>query len=53
MELIGKYLDRFDENFPLFMVRGMDDEEIKALIQKCLDEGIPYHPEDSDPNILY
>ncbi|MCM1236930.1 MAG: hypothetical protein NC489_43195 [Ruminococcus flavefaciens] len=52
-ELLEKYVDRFNENFPLFMVMNMGDEEVEALIQKCLDDGTPYHPDDSDPETLY
>lgn len=52
-ELLIKYVERFNENFPLFMVMGMEDEEVDALIQKCLDEGTPYRPDDSGPDTVY
>ena len=40
-ELIQKYLERFNESFPLFMVMGMEDAEVEALIRDCLDKGTP------------
>jgi len=40
-ELLLKYVDEFDENFPVFLFRSEDEDEIKATIQKCLDDGIP------------
>lgn len=45
--LIKKYVERFDENFPLFMLGSMSDDEIKALIEDCLAKGEPYRPEDN------
>ena len=35
-ELIQKYLERFNESFPLFMVMGMEDAEVESL-----DPGLP------------
>ena len=52
-ELIQEYFERFSENFPLFMVMGMEDEKIEALIRDCLDTGTPYHPDDTDHTTLY
>lgn len=48
-ELLIKYADKFNENFPLFVVRDLSEKEIKDIIQKCLDENKPYEIEtDSD-----
>ena len=52
-ELIQKYLGCFDENFPLFSLMGMDDEEIEAIIQDCLDKGTPYKPPELKEKDLY
>lgn len=52
-DLIEKYVDKFHENFPMFMVMGLDDTEIEAIIQNCLDTGVPYQPSDSDGERLY
>jgi len=52
-ELIQKYLERFNENFPLFALMGVDDKEIEAIIQECLDKGTPYKPPDLNEKDLY
>ncbi len=52
-ELIQKYLERFNESFPLYMVMGMEDEEVEEQIKDCLDRNTPYCPKDSDAGILY
>lgn len=41
-EYLQKYVDTFDENFPMFAFMGIDEKEIIAEIQKCLDKGKPY-----------
>lgn len=41
-ELLFKYADAFDENFPMYLFRTVDEKEINAIIQKCLDDGVPY-----------
>ena len=49
-ELLEKYQDRFDESFPLMLFMGVDEEEIKAKIEECLESDEPYEapeiPED-------
>lgn len=52
-ELIEQYAEKFNENFPLFALMGMDDEEVEAIIQECLDKGIPYRPPDLGEKDLY
>lgn len=44
-ELLNKYVEQFDDNFPIFAVRGKDEDEIIKIIQKCLDENQPYKAE--------
>lgn len=41
-ELLMQYADKFHENFPIFIVGDMDESELKAVIQKCIDEGKPF-----------
>lgn len=52
-DLIEQYVDRFHENFPLFALMGMEEVEIKGILQECLDKGTPYHPPDLDEKSLY
>lgn len=52
-ELIEQYAKKFNENFPLFALMGMDDEEVEAIIQECLDKGTPYRPPDMREKDLY
>ena len=52
-ELIERYAEKFNENFPLFALMGMDDEEVEAIIQECLDKGTPYRPPDLGESDLY
>lgn len=37
-ELIEKYLERFNENFPLFSLMGAEEADVEAIIQDCLDK---------------
>lgn len=52
-ELIEQYAKKFNENFPLFALMGMDDEEVEAIIQEYLDKGTPYRPPDLGEKDLY
>lgn len=53
VELIEQYVERFHENFPLFALMGMEESEVEAIIQDCLDKGTPYPPPDLDEKSLY
>ena len=44
-KLLSDYLEKFGEQFPIMLVRGMDDDEIESIIKRCLDSGEPYEPE--------
>ena len=44
-ELLLKYADKFNENFPMYLFRAVNEKEIKAVIQNCLDDNIPYNAE--------
>lgn len=52
-ELIEQYAEKFNENFPLFALMGLDDSEVEAVIQECLDKGTPYQPPDLGEKTLY
>lgn len=41
-QALEAYADRFDENFPIFYLRGMPESELIRLIQDCLNQGKPY-----------
>lgn len=53
VELIEQYVERFHENFPLFALMGMEESEVEAIIQDCLDKGTPYRSPDLDEKSLY
>lgn len=46
-ELLIEYAERFKRNFPIFCMMGASENEVKSIIQKCLETGIPYEPETS------
>lgn len=46
-ELLIEYAERFKQNFPIFCMMGASENEVKSIIQKCLETGIPYEPETS------
>jgi hypothetical protein len=52
-ELIEQYVERFNENFPLFALMGVEESEVEAIIQDCLDKGTPYRLPDLDEKALY
>ena len=43
--LLTQYAEQFDDNFPIFAVRELDEGEVILAVQKCLDENKPYEPE--------
>lgn len=42
-ELLNKYAEQFDDNFPIFAVRGKDEDEIIRTVQSCLQENKPLY----------
>lgn len=46
-ELLLEYAERFKQNFPIFCMMGASENEVRSIIQKCLEAGIPYEPENS------
>ena len=53
-ELLAKYVDRFDEGFPM-RLSPADTDEVMDIIEECLEKGEPYDPydEDFDPEADY
>lgn len=52
-ELLEKYQDKFDESFPLMLFMGVDEEEIKAKIEACLESDEPYEaPEIAEDEVI-
>ena len=41
-ELLKKYEDAFNECFPLMLMRGASEDDVKDAIEKCLKNGKPY-----------
>ena len=39
---LQKYVDAFNENFPIYGFMGIPEDEIIQEIKKCLDENKPY-----------
>lgn len=40
-KLLEEYVDKFNENFPIFLLKGIDEDEIMEMIKKCIDEDKP------------
>ena len=51
-KLLTEYADKFDENFPLFQVRHLDEDEIIKLIEAALENDEPYEVEEQE-NVDY
>jgi len=47
-DLLTKYVEKFGENFPMFLVMGMSAEEIDAQIEKSIKENKPFVPETNE-----
>ena len=44
-DLLVKYAEKFGDNFPIFLVMGMSEEEIDNAIKKSLRTNKTYDPE--------
>jgi len=51
-ELMEKYCEMFDDQFPLMLCRHMSEEEIIKTLQECIEKEEPYEP-NLDPNANY
>lgn len=47
-EVLIAYRERFDENFPVMIIR--DKNEAMKIIQECLKTGEPFIPDDEPDN---
>lgn len=53
-QLLIAYADRFNDSFPVFLMRGTAEADLITLIKDCLDQGKPYAVDfDNDPGIDY
>lgn len=43
-QLMDKYAERFDDQFPRMEMRSAPDGEVIAAIRRCLDTGQPFDP---------
>lgn len=41
-KLLQQYVEKFEDNFPIFFVRHLGEEEIKELIKKAIENNKPY-----------
>ena len=46
-QYLQEYETVFNEQFPLMLCRGCDDDEIKELIKECIESNIPYTVENN------
>lgn len=51
-DLLIEYADRFGENFPIFIVRNLDQKEIIHMIKTAFETGKPFKV-DQQENIVY
>lgn len=47
-ELLEKYREMFDEQFPLMLFRSSFDEEVIKAIEKCISENKPFEMDFED-----
>lgn len=50
---ITKYVDTFNQSFPVFMLQGTSDDDLIKIMKTAIDTGVPYDPEDEGPEVLY
>lgn len=41
-QALQEYADKFKDNFPIFYVNHLDEDEMVKLIKKCIKDGKPY-----------
>jgi hypothetical protein len=44
-KLLKQYVEKFEDNFPIFYLRHLDEKEITDLIKKAIEKNEPYIPE--------
>ena len=45
---LREYEEKFEEQFPLMLCRGCDDDEIIEIIDECISKNEPYVVEHGD-----
>ena len=44
-KLLEEYVEKFDDNFPIFMVMGMSDDDIIEILEDSIANDRKYNPE--------
>ncbi len=52
-EALRAYVETFNENFPLFMVRVMSEEKLMQIMENSLKSGRKYSVRNPDKNRMY
>lgn len=52
-EALRAYVEPFNENFPLFMMRMISEEKLIQIIENCLKSGRKYSVRDPGKNRIY
>lgn len=47
-EKYKEYREKLGEQFPRFLVQGMEDVEITKIIDRCIESGKPYEVDAKD-----
>lgn len=45
---LNEYADHFGENFPIFIARDLDEDELIRIIDDCIANDKPYEVETED-----
>lgn len=51
-ELLWQYAEKFKENFPIFFVKHLSEEEIKELIKQSINANKPFQA-DYEKDAMY
>ena len=51
-KLLSEYVEKFDENFPAFLVMGMSADEMIEQLEKSIETGKPYKVK-INPDYIY
>jgi hypothetical protein len=51
-EKLNQYAEHFGENFPIFIARRLDEDELVKIIDDCIAKNKPYEIE-TDENSSY
>lgn len=47
-KLLIEYADQFGDNFPIFDVKHLDEDEIIKIIESAIEKNEPYDPDYQD-----